>query len=86
MKSLHVDPEEAVEIHKDVKAKHSLAIHWGTFAHWGTFSLAHEFYLEPPVRLREAMEKNGLNVEHFFVLNHGESRVMGEKEKEGAFD
>uniref|UniRef100_A0A8L0DNS0 N-acyl-phosphatidylethanolamine-hydrolyzing phospholipase D n=1 Tax=Oncorhynchus mykiss TaxID=8022 RepID=A0A8L0DNS0_ONCMY len=76
MKSLHVDPEEAVEIHKDVKAKHSLAIHWGTFA------LAHEFYLEPPVRLREAMEKNGLNVEHFFVLNHGESRVMG-GEREG---
>nr|XP_046152814.1 N-acyl-phosphatidylethanolamine-hydrolyzing phospholipase D-like [Oncorhynchus gorbuscha]XP_046192225.1 N-acyl-phosphatidylethanolamine-hydrolyzing phospholipase D-like [Oncorhynchus gorbuscha] len=71
MKSLHVDPEESVEIHKDVKAKHSLAIHWGTFA------LAHEFYLEPPVRLREAMEKNGLNVEHFFVLNHGESRVEG---------
>jgi N-acyl-phosphatidylethanolamine-hydrolysing phospholipase D len=35
-----------------------------------------QFYLEPPVRLREAMEKNGLNVEHFFVLNHGESRVL----------
>ncbi|XP_055761061.1 N-acyl-phosphatidylethanolamine-hydrolyzing phospholipase D-like isoform X1 [Salvelinus fontinalis] len=70
MRGQHVDPEEAVEIHKDIQARHSLAIHWGTFA------LAYEYYLEPPVRLREAMEKNGLNAEHFFVLNHGESRVL----------
>jgi N-acyl-phosphatidylethanolamine-hydrolysing phospholipase D len=28
----HVDPEEAVQIHMDVKSKKSLAIHWATFA------------------------------------------------------
>ncbi|KAG9280138.1 N-acyl-phosphatidylethanolamine-hydrolyzing phospholipase D [Astyanax mexicanus] len=32
MKSQHVDPEEAVQIHIDVQAKNSVAIHWGTFA------------------------------------------------------
>lgn len=32
MKSQHVDPKEAVQIHVDIKAKNSLAIHWGTFA------------------------------------------------------
>ncbi|XP_030210074.1 N-acyl-phosphatidylethanolamine-hydrolyzing phospholipase D isoform X3 [Gadus morhua] len=32
----HVDPEEAVQIHEDVRAKHSVGVHWGTFA------LAHE--------------------------------------------
>lgn len=32
MKSQHVDPEEAVQIHMDIQAKTSLAIHWGTFA------------------------------------------------------
>ncbi|KAJ8008811.1 hypothetical protein DPEC_G00082300 [Dallia pectoralis] len=75
MRGQHVNPEEAVLIHKDVQAKHSLAIHWGTFA------LANEYYLEPPVKLREAMEANGLNVEHFFVLNHGESRVLNEDQE-----
>ncbi|VDK82207.1 unnamed protein product [Dibothriocephalus latus] len=28
----HIDPVEAVKVHQDVKAKYSIAIHWGTFA------------------------------------------------------
>ncbi|XP_012694659.2 N-acyl-phosphatidylethanolamine-hydrolyzing phospholipase D isoform X2 [Clupea harengus] len=70
MRSQHVDPEEAVKIHIDVQAKHSLAIHWGTFA------LAYEYYLEPPVKMREAMEQQGRDPEEFFTLNHGESRLL----------
>ena len=27
----HVDPTEAVCIHEDIKSRHSLGIHWGTF-------------------------------------------------------
>ncbi len=45
MKSQHVDPEEAVQIHMDIQAKTSLAIHWGTFALayevWACLSLPH---------------------------------------------
>lgn len=40
MKYQHVNPEEAVKIHMDVKSKRSLAIHWGTF------SLANEVSLK----------------------------------------
>uniref|UniRef100_A0A673H6Q4 N-acyl-phosphatidylethanolamine-hydrolyzing phospholipase D-like n=2 Tax=Sinocyclocheilus rhinocerous TaxID=307959 RepID=A0A673H6Q4_9TELE len=70
MKSQHVDPEEAVQIHMDIQAKTSLAIHWGTFA------LAYEHYLDPPARLREAMVNHGLNPDLFFTLYHGESRLI----------
>ncbi len=31
MKCQHVNPEDAVQVHEDVRAKKSLAIHWGTF-------------------------------------------------------
>ena len=27
----HVNPQEAVEIHQDIKSNSSVAIHWGTF-------------------------------------------------------
>ncbi|KAF3859171.1 hypothetical protein F7725_021570 [Dissostichus mawsoni] len=70
MRGQHVDPEEAVQVHQDLQAKQSVAIHWGTFA------LAYEFYLEPPVRLREALEQKGLKPDSFFTLHHGESRLL----------
>ena len=31
MKNQHVDPEGALEIHKQLRARRSLGIHWGTF-------------------------------------------------------
>lgn len=70
MKKQHVDPEEAVRIHADVRAKKSIGIHWGTFA------LANEFYLEPPIKLKEALERYGLTSEDFLVMNHGDSRLL----------
>ncbi|XP_066489214.1 N-acyl-phosphatidylethanolamine-hydrolyzing phospholipase D [Tiliqua scincoides] len=70
MKYQHVDPEEAVRIHIDVQTKKSVGIHWGTFA------LANEYYLDPPTKLKEALDRYGLKTEDFFVLKHGESQDL----------
>jgi N-acyl-phosphatidylethanolamine-hydrolysing phospholipase D len=41
MKQQHVNRQEAVQLHRDVKSRYSLGIHWGTF------KLTTEHYLEP---------------------------------------
>ncbi|XP_064483466.1 N-acyl-phosphatidylethanolamine-hydrolyzing phospholipase D-like isoform X2 [Ornithodoros turicata] len=70
MKYQHVNPEEAVLIHQDVRSRASLAIHWGTF------SLANEYYLDPPVKLRESLDRHNIPPATFFTLKHGESRLL----------
>ena len=57
----HVDPEEAVRIHRDIRAKRSLGIHWGTWP------LGKEPFLEPPRLLKEHSLKAGLKENEFFV-------------------
>jgi N-acyl-phosphatidylethanolamine-hydrolysing phospholipase D len=66
MEPQHVDPEQAVQIHMDVKSRKSIAVHWGTFA------LANEYYMEPKQKLSEAMEKFALDKSNFITLKHGE--------------
>jgi N-acyl-phosphatidylethanolamine-hydrolysing phospholipase D len=71
MQIMHMDPAEAVRVHHDVKARRSVAIHWGTFA-----NLTDESLYEPPLRLAEEKKKAGLADDAFFVLRHGETRVL----------
>ncbi len=71
MKVMHVNPEEAVLAHRDVRARQSVAIHWGTFA-W----LSDEDLDEPPRNLAAAREQHGLSAETFFVMQHGETRTL----------
>jgi len=70
----NVTPEEAVQIHQDVLAMCSLAVGWGTF------TLSNEYYLEPPRRLNEELSKQKLSEMQFFLLKHGESRLIEIKE------
>lgn len=68
MRAMHVNPEEAVKIHRDVGAVQSVAMHWGTFR------LTEEPLDEPPVQLRTALEASGIAAEKFWVMQHGETR------------
>lgn len=66
MAPVHVAPEEAVKIHQDIGARQSVAMHWGTFV------LTDEPMDEPPRRLRQALEKQGMSESAFRVMQHGE--------------
>ncbi len=64
MQDSHCDPNEAVQIHQDIRSKRSVAIHWGTFP------LANESFEEPPILLLQAAKRAE---EDFRILPHGHS-------------
>lgn len=68
MKVVHVDPAEAVLIHRDIGARASMGVHWGAFV------LAAEEVDAPPKELAAAMEASNLLPESFDVFAVGESR------------
>lgn len=70
-KPQHISPEEAAQVHIDVRACKSIGIHWGTFP------LGSEFYLDPPKEVRKGMEKLGQDPEDFLTLHHGEVKLLG---------
>ena len=63
----HVNPMESVRIHQDVGAKHSVGVHWGTFA------LTDEPLDQPPVDLAIAMRTLSVPEANFGVLAIGQS-------------
>ena len=66
----HVDPPEAVQLHRELKVRHSLAIHWGTF------ELADDSLDEPVELLRQAMAQSDLGTDDFWILRQGESCIL----------
>jgi len=68
MKTVHVNPEDAVRIHRDVKSRQSIGMHWGTFI------LTDEPVDEPPQRLARALADQHVAPETFVVMRHGETR------------
>lgn len=68
MRSVHVNPEEAVQMFRDLGTRHAAAMHWGTFR------LTTEPLDEPPQRLCKALDAAGIAAENFFVMQHGETR------------
>jgi N-acyl-phosphatidylethanolamine-hydrolysing phospholipase D len=67
MASQHVDPAEALKMHRDLGARRSLGIHWGTF------ELTDEPLDEPPRRLALERARAGVADDAFFVVEHGQT-------------
>jgi N-acyl-phosphatidylethanolamine-hydrolysing phospholipase D len=70
MQDQHVNPDEAVRIHRDLGAKASLGIHWGTF------ELTDEALDEPPRLLAQARRTLGVADAAFFTLAVGQTRRL----------
>ncbi len=63
----HCDPVEAVQIHRDLGARRSVAMHWGTF------QLTDEAFDAPPRELSRALAVAGLPAEAFRACAPGET-------------
>ena len=72
MRTQHVSPEDAVQIHRDLHARHSVAIHWGTF------QLSDEPLDNPPRKLAQALAAAHIPSGQFFVMRHGETRRLAD--------
>ncbi|QKJ87372.1 hypothetical protein PMPD1_2428 [Paramixta manurensis] len=66
MRGQHMDPEQAVSLHRDIGCPHSIPIHWGVF------ELADESLDEPPQTLAQSMEVAGLDGSRFRAWRIGE--------------
>lgn len=71
----HIDPAEAVQIHRDLGAKRSVGIHWGTF------ELSDESLDQPPKDLALAANAQGLKEGDFRVMAIGETRLIPPRPK-----
>lgn len=64
----HIDPREAVQLHKEVGARKSIGMHWGVF------KLTQEPLQEPPLELSRQRAAAGVSASEFSVMKIGETR------------
>jgi L-ascorbate metabolism protein UlaG (beta-lactamase superfamily) len=65
MRDQHCDPDEALAIFRALRAERAIA------CHWGTFRLTDEPYDEPPLRLAQALAREGVAAERFVAPRAG---------------
>jgi len=73
MTEQHMNPREAVQAHRDLAARRSIGIHWGTF------ELTDEPLDQPPRDLAAARAAAGIAEEDFFVMKIGQTRWLPAK-------
>ena len=71
MKSMHVNPADAVQLMLDLEAKQAMGVHWGTF------KLTQESFDQPPRDLFVALQAHGLTADRVWLLRQGETRAIG---------
>jgi N-acyl-phosphatidylethanolamine-hydrolysing phospholipase D len=76
MRPVHMNPEEGVQLFRDVRAGAAARRSVMVPIHWGTFRLTDEPMDEPPRRTREAWLRAGLPADDLWLLRHGETRAM----------
>lgn len=70
MSPQHMCPEEAGQAFLDLKARHLVAMHWGTF------KLTDERLAEPPLRLRHWAKARGVADSSVWIMDVGETRQL----------
>jgi L-ascorbate metabolism protein UlaG (beta-lactamase superfamily) len=70
MKPVHMNPDEAVRAHLDLRARRSIGMHFGTF------QLTDEAIDEPLRALERARQADGVSGEEFRVLDFGETATI----------
>lgn len=70
MAAQHLDPAQAVQVHKDLGARVSIGVHWGTFP------LTDEPLDQPPRDLARARLAQGLDEQTFSLMKIGETRRL----------
>lgn len=74
MRRAHVNPEEAVRIHLDVRPRKSVGMHFGTF------QLTDEAIDDPPRHLREALRERNVHEDEFVVPGFGERIALAKRD------
>lgn len=69
MHGQHISPSEAVAVHRMVKARRSVGLHWGTYDMGSS-----EGFLRPQEDLQRAVEESGLQEGEFVVVSPGETK------------
>ena len=62
----HTNPEEALQISKDLRSKKIIGMHWGTVV------LSLEPIMEPPARFKASAEKYGFNKDDAIIFKIGQ--------------
>lgn len=65
MSPIHISPQEAVQVHLDVKSKQSMAFHWGTF------NLSDEGWDEPKKDLETELKNKNIQLTDFQAVING---------------